>query len=150
MTETAQILAREEIALSRFIALLTEEQDALKAALPERLPSLAEHKTHLVDELNHLESARAALIGGSTKLAMTQWLKAHADDRESSSLWERLASLSQQARQLSDLNAKLLDLHLRRTSEALQILTHHTRNSLIYGADGQATALTGSRIIDSA
>lgn len=150
MTETAQILAREEIFLSRFIATLGEEQEALKAARPELLPSLADQKTRLVEELNKLEANRIQLAGGPDRAAMLNWLATHPADRESPILWERLATLSQEARHLNELNAQLLDLHLRRTSEALQILTRHTQNSLVYGADGQATALTGSRIIDSA
>jgi flagella synthesis protein FlgN len=150
MTDIAATLTEEVRVLDSFVELLNREQTALVGGKPEQLPPLAEAKTGLIDKLNRLETTRSELVGGRDKSDMERWLGDHTSQQNVYTLWEQIKNLSREARRLNTLNAQLLALHLRRTSEALDILTRHHRNNLTYGSDGQTGTLTGSRIVDSA
>jgi flagellar biosynthesis/type III secretory pathway chaperone len=41
-------------------------------------------------------------------------------------------------------------MHLQQTSEALVILTRQAEQHTLYGSNGQAAQVSGSRIVDSA
>lgn len=147
-------LEREIDLLSRFIALLNEEQGALKAATPEVLPKIHEGKALLVDTLNTLETERIKLIGGATSVPdrerMIAWLANHPSEKKVATHWQALIKLAQEAKQLNELNASLVRLHLEKTTRALAILTRHAQDNVLYGSNGQAAQYTGSRIVDSA
>lgn len=147
-------LEREIDLLSRFIALLNEEQGALKAATPEVLPKIHEGKALLVDTLNTLETERIKLIGGATSVPdrerMNAWLANHPSEKKVATHWQALIKLAQEAKQLNEMNASLVRLHLEKTTRALAILTRHAQDNVLYGSNGQAAQYTGSRIVDSA
>lgn len=154
MSIVAAILEREIELVSRFIVALNDEQKCLTAANADALPALAAQKAELADQLNTLESERMAAIGRtgqpSDQASMQTWLDGNLSDALASSNWQKLRELAREAKNLHELNAQLVELHLKRTSEALAILTQQASQSTIYGASGQTTTATGSRIVDSA
>lgn len=154
MLVLSQTLERETGLVSRFVALLTQEQEALTAAKPESLPAIHEEKTSLIGQLNTLESQRNQLIGGTPTLSekerMALWLSAHPAETKIAGQWATLIGLALDAKRLNELNARLVKLHLDRTTQALAILTRRSEENTFYGANGQASQFTGSRIVDSA
>lgn len=153
MSIVSGIVEREIDLVSQFIALLKEELDCLMQANPTLLPELNAIKASLVDQMNALESERMAAIGQagspSNRATMESWLTQNATDMAAVLNWNNLLDLAREAKGLHEQNGRLVEMHLRNTSETLAILTPANRPSL-YGATGQAMQDTGSRIVDSA
>ncbi len=154
MSAVAAILEREIDAVTRFIALLKDEQACLTAGNPEPLPRIADLKSRLVEELNSLEADRMSALGHagapSDRHTMTRWLNENASDPVTTVNWENLQNLAIEAKALHETNSQLVEMHLKNTSEALAILTEQASSSTLYGATGQTLSSTGSRIVDSA
>jgi flagella synthesis protein FlgN len=154
MADLAAITAREVALIGRFVDLLKDEQAALRRADPAPLADIASAKTALVDQLNALEDARrtALAIGAEakTRAAMEQWLSANPQQRAVAANWQKLLELANEARQLHELNAGLVNLHLQQTTEALAALDRRQAGDSLYGSNGQAAPPSGSRIVDSA
>ena len=154
MTGVAAITEREIELISRFVAVLKDEQDALKRADPSALQDLGAEKTSLAEQLNTLESDRRFALGinddQNTRQAMAAWLAQHPEEHAVVVNWEKLLDLAREAKQLHELNAGLVAMHLQLTSDALTILTRQSGQNGLYGSDGQAAPVSGSRIVDSA
>lgn len=154
MTDIAAITEREVALIARFVELLKNEQESLRGTDTDQLPELGVAKAALVEQLNALEEQRVAALampaGETPRAAMEQWLAANPTQRAAAVNWTKLLSLAEEARQLHQLNAGLVALHLQRTQEALAILNGRTASETLYGSNGQASAISGSRIVDSA
>lgn len=154
MADLAAITEREVALIARFVDLLKEEQDSLRRADPAALPDLGQAKIALVDQLNGLENERRAALGigddEKPRAAMDKWLAANPAQRAAAINWKRLLELAEEARQLHQLNAGLVALHLQQTNEAMAILNARAASETLYGSDGQAAPPSGSRIVDSA
>jgi len=154
MAGVAAITEREIALISRFIELLQQEQEMLKRADASSLHEVGTAKAELAEQLNALEIDRRLTLGVSDqndlRKAMASWLKANPNDRSAADNWQKLLELAAQARQLHELNAGLVAMHLQQTNEALAILTQQPKRSALYGSDGQTAPSSGSRIIDSA
>lgn len=154
MTDIAAITEREVALIARFVELLKNEQESLRGTDTDQLPELGAAKAALVEQLNALEDQRVAALampaGETPRAAMEQWLAANPTQRAAAVNWTKLLSLAEEARQLHQLNAGLVALHLQRTQEALAILNGRTASETLYGSNGQASAISGSRIVDSA
>jgi flagella synthesis protein FlgN len=154
MSEIAAITEREIALISRFVALLKDEQETLKRADASALPEISAAKIDLVEQLNLLEAERRTALGiagdEKTRAAMAVWLANKPNDQTAAVNWEKLLNLAQEAKQLHELNAQLVGMHLQQTSEALVILTRQAEQHTLYGSNGQAAQVSGSRIVDSA
>lgn len=154
MTTVAITLAREIELISRFLEILNKEQEALKKGDPAALPPLGEAKTVIISELNSVEDQRNRLIGSTTgstgRSSMAAWLSNNSQTTHCSELWGKLLELASEAKRMHELNGQLLAMHLRKTGDALAILTKRNQENTIYSSDGQTTSYTGSRIVDSA
>ncbi len=154
MADLAAITAREVALISRFIELLKDEQETLCHADPEPLTHIGAAKVELVEQLNALEDERRAALGiggeDKTRAAMESWLAAHPAEQKIAGDWKTLLELSREAKQLHELNAGLVALHLQQTGDALHILDSRRAADSLYGSDGQAAGPSGSRIVDSA
>ncbi|MGE5470018.1 MAG: flagella synthesis protein FlgN [Bacteroidota bacterium] len=154
MTLLADLLSREADMVSRFIALLNEEQAALNSGTPSQLTEIGNQKLALVEQLNQLEAQRGQCVAPSTRAddptGMIAWLAQHPQDRQVGPLWEKLLGLAREAKALHELNGKLIAIRLKQTGDALAVLEQHKREHTFYGSDGQASQATGSRIVDSA
>jgi flagella synthesis protein FlgN len=154
MSDIAAITQREISLISRFVALLKDEQAALKQARASALPEINTAKNTLVEQLNALEIERRSALGivgeENTRQAMTQWLAKHPENKSATVNWEKLLNFAREAKELHELNARLVGLHLQQTTEAIAILTRQSAEHALYGSNGQAGQYTGSRIVDSA
>jgi len=154
MTSLADLLNRETGLVSQFVTLLEHEQEALQSGTPCSLEAISEEKNVLVGQLNQLETERGTLVAPSAnaddRSGMKAWLAQHPHDKQIPPLWEKLNTLARQAKALHEINGQLIEIHLSRTSAALAILEQHKQQHSLYGSDGQASAPTGSRIVDSA
>lgn len=154
MSAVAAILEREIELVSRFVGILNTEQECLTQGNADPLSDIAADKSALVEQLNVLEGQRMAAIDlpehASDLPSMEKWLQDHADDLASASAWQKLREVAREAKVLHELNGQLVATHLKNTTEALAILTQQASQSTLYGASGQTTTATGSRIVDSA
>jgi flagella synthesis protein FlgN len=118
------------------------------------LPEISAAKIDLVEQLNLLEAERRTALGivgdENTRAAMGVWLANKPNDQTAAVNWKKLLNLAQEAKQLHELNAQLVGMHLQQTSEALVILTRQAEQHTLYGSNGQAAQVSGSRIVDSA
>lgn len=150
----AAIVGREIELISQFISVLTEEQDALKSGEIAALAELTSRKMPLVEQLNSIERERINALGlpesATGRDAMETWLTRNGGDTDTTVNWKKLLNLATEAKRLHELNAQLLEMHLRRTSEILSILTSQAGKATLYGSTGQTLPATGSRIVDSA
>lgn len=154
MATIAAISELEISLISSFVTLLNEEQEALKLGDASGLADIGAAKTALVEKLNGLEGERRSALGivgeHNTREAMSQWLAKHPEEQTAAVNWQKLLKLASEAKQLHELNAGLVAMHLQQTSEALAILTRRAGDDSLYGKDGQAAQSSGSRIVDSA
>lgn len=154
MSAVAAILEREIELVSHFVGILNDEQECLAQGNADALPEMSAAKSALVEQLNTLEGQRMTAInrpGHPSDLpSMEQWLKSNTSDIAAASAWQRLRELAREAKALHELNGQLVATHLKNTAEALAILTQKASQSALYGASGQTTTATGSRIVDSA
>lgn len=154
MPALAELLAAEAKLVEGFIACLAAEQDALKQGDVEVLAPINARKTELVEQLNRLEGERNAFLkqaGHSPDLkGVLAWLARNRGDRAAGQAWAQLVKLATEARELNNLNGKLIAMRLQATNQALATLTQQAQRSTLYGPNGQTTLRTGSRIIDAA
>lgn len=155
MPSLADVTRREIGLLTGFIAVLGEEQEALKFANVAVLPEIGVRKTELVEQLNALEIERGNALslpnGENARTAMQHWLDAHPGELEIAKDWKSLLDLARKAKAMHELNGRLVGMHLQQTSELLAALTNQPpKNALLYGSDGQTSPVTGSRLVDSA
>lgn len=154
MPDVAAILEQETTLLASFVTLLTREQEILKLAEVKKLPEINEQKSNLVAQLNDLAFARGEaldLVGTqNTPAATTARLASRAVDQTTASRWKEVLELARQAKQLHELNGRLIQMHLQHTNELLAALTQQSENHTLYGSSGQTCLSTGSRIVDSA
>lgn len=154
MADLASITKQEIDLVSRFVALLKKECEALKQAEVSPLADLAVEKAQLIEQLNAFEKMRAALLGVTDSqnvgTAMTLWLEKNLGQAGVRANWKKLMDLAREAKALNNLNSSLVSMHLNQTSELLSVLTQQPQKQALYGSNGQASQLTGSRIVDSA
>jgi flagellar biosynthesis protein FlgN len=154
MDSIATITEGEIELISRFVSLLSEERDALKAANIAALPVIAANKLQLIDQLNAVEQTRSQLLGcpesKHIRQAMAHWIADHPGEKATATSWKKVLELSLQAKQAHELNSRLINMHMQQNSEMLDILTGQAGRSSLYGSNGQTSQATGNRIIDSA
>jgi flagellar biosynthesis protein FlgN len=148
------LLDKELAAVDAFLKLLQEEHEVLKRGPAERLHSIGEQKILLVDTLNALEVQRERLLDGvsgdTPGKRMEAWLAGKSAKSAHRSKWDKLLEQAREARRMHSINGELVNSLLRRTGDAIGILTQRQKEVSLYGSNGQATEVTGSRIVDSA
>lgn len=153
MSSLGRMLESEADAVSAFVFLLREEQEALTAGNADALPGIVGRKAAASATLASISAARNAELSRQghaiDKAGVETWLKANAGDRAAVAAWHRLQELAAEARELNRLNGDLIRLRMSHNAQMLEILLAANRQDL-YGADGQTSATTTRRIIDSA
>ena len=153
MSKLLGALEREVLLVSQFIELLNAEKAELSSGKAENLDSINAKKLVLVESLNAAGRERARLIGGSDPVSqneMISWFLANPKEQAAKKTWGSLLEKAVEARHLHELNSELLNVMLKKTSDALAILTRRQQDQTLYSASGQASPTTGSRIVDSA
>lgn len=148
-------LIHNELALvDQFIALLRKEQTALQQGDAMALPAIAKDKNGLVEGLNTAARGRNAWLEKkglpADKEGVSRWLAANPHEKAVAEAWQKLMRLANEAHQLHVQNGQLITIRLQATNEALAVLNQESQRNALYGPNGQAAAVTGYRIIDSA
>lgn len=139
----AATLGEERAALTRFVALLQSEQEALISQDADRLLQLVEEKNRFASQLNDLESARTSAMHADKTTDFETWLSRH--DPASLSVWTDIRRLATEARRLNQTNGELIQIKLRYNQQALSVLFGAAENAAgLYGRDGQASILPSS------
>lgn len=154
MGTLAELFLREAGLVEEFIAVLKEEQEALKRGDVSVLAAINARKSSLVAGLNEAEGGRNAILKpagcSADRAGMRAWLAKNPSDRAAVREWGKLMKLAAEAKEINRLNGQLIALRLQATNQALSALARRSQRSALYGPDGQTAQLTGSRIIDAA
>jgi flagella synthesis protein FlgN len=134
---------------ARFVALLKEEQQALRDGVIDMLPDLTARKARLADALAEQSRIRhdelRALAHAPDTGGLRAWLAAHPNHARAASAWVRLQALAREARALNDTNGGLIALRLRHFEQALSVLIEACGTETLYGRRGLAVAAPGAR-----
>ncbi|HJW02130.1 MAG TPA: flagellar protein FlgN [Azospira sp.] len=149
------LLQSEVQAMGEFVTILKREQELLTRGETDPLPELAESKGPLVARLNGLDNQRSQLLNaaglGADSAGMEAWLRQHPQEFACQAAWARLKDVVTEARELNQLNGKLINLRMQHNNQALSALISASgQNNTLYGPDGQPAQLSGRRIIDAA
>lgn len=149
------LLIKQEIELiGSFVALLRDEQKSLQHGDVTTLPAILNKKSALVEALNSAASQRNAWLNqngcASDQAGMSAWLAANSSHKAVREAWSKVLELAREAHALHEQNSQLVAIHLQATTEALAVLNQQAHKNALYGPDGQSSALTGYRVIDSA
>lgn len=154
MTDLREVTDKEIALVSEFITLLKQEFDALQTGEVSSLAEISSRKAQLIEQLNALELSRGKLLGvgapSSIADAMKDWLLRQPADAPAAVNWKNLMNLAREAKQRSAVNGQLINALQQQNSELLDILTERAGKQTLYGSNGQASQLTGNRILDSA
>lgn len=149
------LLQSEVLAMGEFVTLLQREQECLTRGETDPLPELAEAKAPLVARLNGLDNQRSQALEAAGLTAdssgMESWLRQQPGESVCQATWTRLKDVVAEARELNQLNGKLISLRLQNNHQALSALMSASgQGNSLYGRDGQPAQLSGRRIIDAA
>jgi len=151
--ETPDPLDEEIARLEEFVALLQEEQALLAAGDGDRLLSLVETKTALANRLAALGEMREAALArqgcGAGREGMEAWLARQGNPARQAA-WQKFLALAAQARELNEVNGKLIGLQMHHNQQALAALMSATDRAMVYGPDGQQSAGLSGRILGKA
>ena len=148
-----QIIAEEARTVEQFVDLLNREQTVLSAGETDELPTLADQKSKLANNLANLDKQRNDLLAASGfnsgRNGIEAWCTKYPAEQAVAETWSTILRLATEARELSRLNGELIQLRLNVTAKALQALQAGQNSLDLYGPDGQATK-AGQRRIDHA
>jgi flagella synthesis protein FlgN len=121
--------------------LLKEQNDLIKANI-DNIPGLLEEKSQLVQQLSRLAHQRyqqlSALGFEASEDGMLAWAKSNKD-QSLDSAWKKLRQSLEKNRELNRLNGLLINKHLSRNLQALQVLQVNSGASNLYGPNGHTT-----------
>ncbi len=153
VSEFQQAISTESDLVKQFVELLEKEQDVLTNGRTEELPAIAESKEKLAAELNELSRQRNRFLASHgfppDRLGMESWTAANMGLKETLAAWNRTLSLAASAKDLNIRNGQLIQLRMKYTSQALEILMRKENNLDLYGPDGLSSP-PGDRRIDDA
>jgi flagella synthesis protein FlgN len=139
--------------LGEFIAVLQREQELLKKGDTDALLPLIETKTQLADRLATLARAREEHLvrQGFTngRAGMEDWLQRNGNTAQRQS-WQTLLEQAREARDLNEINGRLIGLHMQHNQQAFTALMNATNRAMTYGPDGQQQTGLGGRILGTA
>jgi flagella synthesis protein FlgN len=147
----AELCRDETEKVSRLIAFLEQERQALIAGEVLRLEALADGKNMALDILAEASRARQLWLQerGVTDMASVRiWLQ---DKPEACDAWFKLEAELKRAMAINEFNGVQINHGLHRTREALGVLKAAAASMMAYGPDGaQAEVPIGGRHLGSA
>jgi flagellar biosynthesis/type III secretory pathway chaperone len=148
INDAIQKLNNELIALRKFVALLTSEQEFLLGNDTENLLTLSDVKTQAANHLMELANARRKALLANSSETMETWLAKHAPN--SRSVWNDIRKFATEAQHLNSTNGELINSRMRNNHQALSVLHNATRSAAgLYGPDGQANLSSSGRHLGS-
>lgn len=145
-------LAEEKQILQQFVAILEEEQKVLIKGGKDELPPITKTKTQLTEALAALGESRSAAFAAAgvptDREGLSVWLqKTPAKFREQ---WTAFIELAATAKNLNDINGRLVAERLSNNQQAIQVLMAAANRPATYGPDGQTNAIGNGRTLGSA
>jgi flagellar biosynthesis protein FlgN len=141
-------LNNELVALRKFIALLTSEQQFLLNNDTESLLTLSEVKTQAANQLMEMASSRRKDLRISSTDTMEAWLSKQAPN--SQTVWKDIQKFAAEAQHLNSTNGELINSRMRNNQQALSVLHNASKSAAgVYGPDGQANISSSGRHLGS-
>lgn len=138
----------EKVAILKLVTLMKEEQHCLIDADISNLQKLTIQKSQIVREMSELGNIRHNILVSAgyeaQKIGMQEWLN-NAADSEISVIWTEILSLAKSAKELNDTNGLLINRHLTRNQNTLNVLQGALPNAGFYGPDGQSKLPAATR-----
>lgn len=148
------LLLEEAAQLRGFLSLLEREQQALVSGETDPLLPLAEEKSAHFTRLAGLGEARNQALAAESlppdRAGMETWLDRHPQQPGARQAWQELLKLTLKARELNQVNGKLIGTRLAGNQQALATLLAAANQAALYGPDGQSRPLGGGRSLGSA
>jgi flagella synthesis protein FlgN len=144
--------AEKEVVQS-FVDLLGLEQAALAAGNTDQLPTLIEQKNLSANQLATLAQERNSILSAqgyaADRAGIEAWCEKHPRQTAVAEAWKKTISLASEARELNNINGKLITLRMQHNAKALEALRGGSNSLDLYGPDGQSTSLGRMRINDA-
>ncbi len=148
-TSPAGSLIEEHKAATQLLLLLQQEQTHLVDANIEGLSALTEEKSKIVARMTELAKWRHRTLGAAgfeaTESGMQAWLASSSEHAAAGKTWTELLAVARSAKELNRTNGLLINRHMTRNQNALNILQGTPQGSNFYGPDGQASSRSTSR-----
>lgn len=140
----------EEISIGNtLLQLLKQEQEHLIHANLDGLTGVTEEKTSAVARMTalalHRHRTLAAAGFEASESGMQRWV-ATAPAAVIKS-WDDLLGIARQAKELNRTNGLLINQHITRNQNALNVLQGNQNGGGMYGPNGQATSKNSSRTL---
>jgi flagella synthesis protein FlgN len=136
-----------------FVDLLGVEQAALASGDTDQLPALIEKKNHFASQLGILATERNSILAAqgyaADRAGIEAWCEKHPRQTAVAEAWKKTIALASEARELNNINGKLITLRMQHNAKALEALRGGSNSLDLYGPDGQATSLGRMRINDA-
>ncbi|HJV05803.1 MAG TPA: flagellar protein FlgN [Chromobacteriaceae bacterium] len=146
-----QLCHAESEQVGRLLAVLEDEQQLLIQGQVNRLESVADTKSQVLDDIARQAEHRTQLmqrLGLQDSDTVYIWL---ADKPEATEAWTRLEEILLRAQSVNQLNGRFIQERLGNVDEALTVLKEAAAATLGYGPDGtQPTINGGGRFLGSA
>lgn len=137
--------------MKAFVALLTEESNALASGDPDRLDKLIATRQNLSLGIADHWKYLAAHFGLAPQTDFAGLRAKAMAVASTASTWQHLEDLAREASRLNQVNGRLIEEQLRRNQTAIQVLQQAAANRGLYGSDGRVTDfLNVNRSIDTA
>jgi flagella synthesis protein FlgN len=148
MTNLATSFNDEKIAILKLVTLMKEEQNCLIDADISSLQNLTIQKAQIIREISELGNTRHSILVSAgyepPKIGMEEWLNSAADS-EVSVIWAEILSLAKSAKELNNTNGLLINRHLTRNQNTLNVLQSALPGAGFYGPDGQSKLQAATR-----
>ena len=133
----------ESQAINLLLDLLEQEQRCLVQADIQSMSGVIERKSKTLMEINQFAQQRyktlANLGFSANENGMPDWLAKHAHKTVQAE-WLATQQTLVKAKELNRVNGILINKHMQRTQQMLNIIQQKTDSDHLYGANGQATS----------
>lgn len=148
-----KLLSDETRLVEDFIACLKRERHQLAQEKIVDLQAITDQKNQLIGALLSISENRSEVLRQSglpdTGEGLKTWLSLYGSV-EGQQAYEKLRTLSIEAKQLNEINAKMVGQRLQATQQALSILLPQEQAPTLYNPYGQSSQRSNFKIIDSA
>jgi flagella synthesis protein FlgN len=145
-------LTNEQQTIQQLIELIQQEQITLVAANIEAIEPITKQKAGLIAKLADLANKRHLILASANcqpdDTGMQIWIDKN-NAQEVNDAWQALMQQVKTAKSLNQTNSLLVNTHLARTQNALNILHGSNKTGSVYGPDGQTSSSTKGRPIVS-
>lgn len=136
-------IAPETKAIDLLLNLLEQEQQSLITGHIQSMSQIIEQKSKTLLDINQYAHQRYKTLTHlgfkGNEEGMQQWLNKHAT-KNVQSAWLAAQQALVKGKELNRINGILINKHMQRTQQMLNVMQQKTGNNTLYGANGQATS----------